>query len=93
MCDMTLRPAQMCLIFIFYLFLKFCFEVWFVSQTSEGGWRCSFRSKYLITLEAAKAEEELSENKPTKYFVTAYEHFIMETNSNEFNFYVFVLHW
>ena len=31
---MTLRPAQMCLIFIFYLFSKFCFVVWFVSQTS-----------------------------------------------------------
>ena len=61
-------------IFIIYLF--FC-----VSQTREGVGAvriplAMFRSKYLITLEAAKAENEL--NKPRKYFVKAFEHFIMD---------------
>ena len=62
----------------YYLFIYLC-----ASQTREGVgavWipLAMFRSKYLITLEAAKAENKLIDNKPMKYFVKAYEHFIMD---------------
>ena len=46
----------------------------------------AFRSKYLISMEIAKSEED----KPTKYFVRTYERFIMGADSNELNFYVCV---
>ncbi|KAL0012846.1 hypothetical protein SO802_007954 [Lithocarpus litseifolius] len=45
-----------------------------------------FRSKYLISMEIAKSEED----KPTKFFVWTYERFVMGADSNELSFSVCV---
>nr|POF24938.1 putative disease resistance protein [Quercus suber] len=42
----------------------------------------AFMSKYLISMEIAKSEED----RPTKYFVRTYERFIMGADSNELKF-------